>query len=66
MQQIIRSWKHYLAKHQHIEWQRDYFDHRLRSSESYEEKIAYIRNNPVRAGLIASADQWPYMWEPNR
>jgi putative transposase len=32
----------------------------LRSSESYSGKWNYVRDNPVRAGLIASADDWPY------
>lgn len=33
-------------------WQRDFFDHRLRSIESAAEKAQYIRMNPVRAGLV--------------
>ena len=32
-------------------WQRSYFDHRIRSSESFSDKCAYILLNPVRAGL---------------
>src|SRR5688572_1520792 len=27
MSQVIRSWKHYLSKQHHLQWQRDYFDH---------------------------------------
>ena len=41
-------------------WQKGFFDHVLRSAESYEQKWLYVRNNPVRAGLIESADDWPY------
>jgi putative transposase len=59
---VVRSWKRYLARAAGVEWQRDYFDHRLRSDESCEEKCAYIRNNPVRAGLAAAPAQWPYVW----
>ena len=66
MHQVVRAWKHYLSKQHGIEWQRDYFDHRLRSDESHEEKAAYIRLNPVRAGLTASPEQWSYVWEPGR
>ena len=66
MKEVIRAWKHYLAKKHHINWQRDFFDHRIRHDESLEEKTSYIRLNPVRAGLIASAELWPYVWEPNR
>jgi len=40
-------------------WQRGFFDHLLRSEESYSEKWNYVRNNPVRAGLVASGDDWP-------
>jgi hypothetical protein len=36
-------------------WQKDFFDHVLRSEESYEEKWHYVRENPVRAGLVK---QW--------
>jgi putative transposase len=31
-------------------WQREYFDHLLRSDESYAQKWDYVRDNPVRAG----------------
>jgi putative transposase len=41
-------------------WQEDCFDRFLRSDESYEEKWWYVRNNPVRAGLVTDADAWPY------
>jgi hypothetical protein len=40
-----------------------FFDHRVRSEESLEEKACYIRLNPVRAGLITCPDDWPYFWE---
>jgi REP-associated tyrosine transposase len=42
-------------------WQKTFFDHLLRSSESYSEKWNYVRENPVRAGLVASAEDWPYV-----
>ena len=41
-------------------WQEEFFDHLLRSDESYGEKWAYVRENPVRAGLVASWEAWPY------
>jgi REP element-mobilizing transposase RayT len=44
-------------------WQRGFFDHLLRSSESYSEKWSYVRENPVRAGLVSNADEWPYSGE---
>jgi len=44
-------------------WQRGFFDHLLRSEESYAEKWEYVRQNPVRAGLVARPDEWPYQGE---
>jgi hypothetical protein len=44
-------------------WQRDFFDHVLRSSESYSEKWKYVRDNPVRAGLVSNIDAWKYAGE---
>jgi putative transposase len=36
------------------------FHHRLRREESYSEKWDYVRENPVRAGLVTDAEDWPY------
>ena len=44
-------------------WQPGFFDHVLRSDESYDGKWNYVRENPVRAGLVSSADEWPYQGE---
>lgn len=41
-------------------WQRDIWDHRLRSKDSFAEKAEYIRNNPVRRGLVEQTDLWPF------
>ena len=45
-------------------WQPTFFDHVLRSEESYSEKWEYVRQNPVRAGLVKESDDWPYQGEP--
>ena len=44
-------------------WQPGFFDHILRSDESYAQKWSYVRDNPVRAGLVKTADDWPYKGE---
>ncbi|MDD2239660.1 MAG: transposase [Kiritimatiellae bacterium] len=44
-------------------WQEGFFDHALRSSESYSEKWNYVRMNPVRAGLVNNAEDWPFTGE---
>ena len=41
-------------------WQRGFFDHLMRSDESYGEKWSYVRENPVRAGLASSWETWPW------
>ena len=44
-------------------WQKGFFDHVLRSKESYSNKWNYVRDNPVRAGLVTSWEKWPYRGE---
>jgi REP-associated tyrosine transposase len=44
-------------------WEEGFFDHILRSNESYSQKWIYVRENPVRAGLVKSAAEWPYQGE---
>ena len=44
-------------------WQEGFFDHLLRSAESYAEKWDYVRMNPVRAGLCEKPEDWPFQGE---
>ena len=44
-------------------WQEGFFDHVLRSDESYGQKWEYVGQNPVRAGLAKSPEEWPYQGE---
>jgi len=44
-------------------WQPGFFDHLLRHGESYSEKWNYVLQNPVRAGLVKSPEEWPYQGE---
>ncbi len=66
MNKAVTAWKKFTAHALDIDWQRDFFDHRLRSEESFEEKAAYICDNPVRAGLVKAAGEWPYTWRMSR
>ena len=43
-------------------WQDESFDHVLRSNESFDEKLEYIRQNPVRRGLVAEPEEYPWLW----
>lgn len=45
-------------------WQPGFFDHVLRTEESYAQKWEYVRENPVRAGLVKQYEDWPYQGEP--
>jgi putative transposase len=62
---VVRSFKGVSAAHARKQgvrnlWQRDYYDHILRSSESLHSTAAYIFGNPVRAGLVKDPRSWPY------
>lgn len=46
-------------------WQPEFFDHLVRSAASYAEKREYVRQNPVRAGLVESPELWPLTGEIN-
>jgi len=39
------------------------FDHLIRSTESYVQKWDYVRENPVRAGLVSRREDWPFQGE---
>ncbi len=44
-------------------WQAEFFDHLMRSGESYEQKWERVRANPVRAGLVDTPEEWPFQGE---
>jgi len=46
-------------------WQSDFFDRRLRSGESYHQKWLYLWENPIKAGIVARPEDWPYQGEMN-
>ena len=41
-------------------WQDESYDHYLRRSSQVDRTIAYIEGNPVAAGLVCSAERWPW------
>lgn len=47
-------------------WQKDFFDRQLRTGESYRKKCEYVRQNPVRAGLVTNAESYPWQGEVSR
>ncbi len=41
-------------------WQPEPFDRYIRNRDHFANVIAYIENNPVKAGLCAKASDWPF------
>jgi putative transposase len=46
-------------------WQKGFFDHLMRSEESYGFKWDYVFQNPVRHGIVTEPSLWPYQGEIN-
>jgi REP element-mobilizing transposase RayT len=65
MQTTIRNWKKYVAGEVGVEWQRDFFDHRLRDHHELLEKTGYILMNPARKGLCERAEDWLWVYRPS-
>jgi REP element-mobilizing transposase RayT len=64
---IVQSWKSWSARAMNrcrggigSVWQRDYFDQYMRSERHASETIAYIEQNPVKAGLVTEAAHWRF------
>jgi putative transposase len=45
-----------------LEWERDFYDHRVRPKEDRVAIFRYIFQNPHRAGLCEYADRWPWYY----
>ena len=67
LSRFMQAWKEWTSKRicraLHVSaplWQSEFFDHLLRSFESYEEKSRYVLENPVRAGLVERLEDWPF------
>ena len=41
-------------------WQREYWDRFIRDERHYVAVVNYIHDNPVRAGLVQRAEDWPW------
>ncbi|MGH8274671.1 MAG: REP-associated tyrosine transposase [Gammaproteobacteria bacterium] len=64
---IVHSWKSFSAHEinrvlgrQGIVWQREYYDRYIRDDRHLAATIKYIHENPVKAGLAAGAELWPF------
>ena len=66
----VKYWKRLVSKSgvfggEKSVWLRDSWDTQLRSAAHYAEKWAYVRQNPVRAGLVDHPEDWPHQGELN-
>jgi len=67
LSKIVQSWKSYTA-HQANKllgrtgqfWAQDYFDRYIRDEKHFEATVAYILQNPVKAGLVNVSEEWPW------
>jgi putative transposase len=64
MKTVISNWKKFVAMNSGVNWQRDFFDHRLRDQHELREKTSYILMNPVRKGLCERAEDWIWLYRP--
>ncbi len=62
---VVHSWKSFSAKIANrilgshgIFWQREYYDHLIRSESEFERAIRYVEENPAKAGL----KDWNWVW----
>ncbi len=68
---IVASWKKFTARkicdNRRLSegpcrptWHREYWDRYIRNQEHLEQAVEYIRSNPVKAGLVVTAESWPW------
>jgi len=64
---ILHSWKTFSAREANKIlgrvgefWQREYFDRAIRDEDGFSAAVAYIENNPVKAGLCRIAGEWRF------
>jgi REP element-mobilizing transposase RayT len=64
---LLHSWKSFIAHKANTIlcrtgefWQREYLDRYVRNAEHYEKVVAYIEENPVKAGLVKIKTDWSW------
>ena len=61
MRVMIGRWKAWQTRQHQINWQDNFFDHRIRNARELQLKAHYIRQNPVVKGLCPRASDWPWV-----
>jgi putative transposase len=57
----IKSSRQYSRQSERILWQKRFYEHILRATDSLEDVTWYIWLNPVRKGLVAKPDKYPFL-----
>jgi REP element-mobilizing transposase RayT len=64
---ILHSWKSFSAREANKIlgrvgefWQREYFDRAIRDEKGFNAAIEYIENNPMKADLCQTAEEWQF------
>jgi type I restriction enzyme R subunit/putative DNA methylase len=69
---IVSTWKSYTGRrlspmlrgvsrlNPHRVWNRDYWDRFIRDQGHFEDVVAYIHGNPVKAGLVSRPEDWQW------
>jgi len=48
------------SKYNKIKWQKDFYDHVLKTKKELINQVKYILNNPVRKGLAVNWQEYPF------
>jgi REP element-mobilizing transposase RayT len=64
---IMKGWKSFTAHEANKLlgrkgkfWMQEYFDRYIRNERHFQNVVQYIDNNPVKAGLVSSPEEWPW------
>ena len=65
--QVLQSWKRFIGREANkllrrdgSFWEREYWDTYMRDEEQLGRAVRYIEQNPVKAGLVKQARNWPW------
>lgn len=59
----VKDFKKWVKHRVGIDWQKGFFDHRIRNNAYLNAYCRYMERNPVRAGLVEKPQEWPYYYE---
>jgi len=43
-------------------WMTDYYERNVRDDQDFEVKLEYMRQNPVKQGLVKRPEEWDALW----